>query len=347
LPNWEVINLDSELTFDAALDTDTEGNPHIAYRNVDGSSNYLDRLRHAELTEGGWVVSTVDYESKIHDRPAIAIDSTGRTCIAYCTNESPWELRYATSNGYSWTIQIVDPGPNIGRRVSLAIDSYNIPHIAYCSATGMTHAYWNGSKWQFETIEANSGSESNAICIGRIGKLHTCYVKEEMDEEGRYIQYLRYAWKENGSWYQQTIDSSYAHFTPGNTWVYFSKVFLLLDNHEGLLVSYTVSGGNDFIVCAALVQGGWIIKYNNTGTSGPIAFSPSSGINLMANLCTGSNYPLHAPLTRIRISYPDDSEVVSSNGALGDQLCFVIDDLDTLHIAYVDDYRIRYARLIQ
>ncbi len=127
----------------------TSGQPEVAYTGyfVDATYNpvtnqiedawYMENVRHAILTPGGWTVNTIiDNETGDFSTEYLWIaagqDASGMMHIAYqnrsLSRESVW---MATQNSGSWNIERVSQGIADGFFVRLAFDSSDSPRIAW------------------------------------------------------------------------------------------------------------------------------------------------------------------------------------------------------------------------
>lgn len=68
-------------------------------------------------------------------------------------------LSVVTAFSQAWYIEAVDTLGNVGQYASLAIDAQNRPHIAYFYADSafLRYATWNGSTWEMENVDRNTG----------------------------------------------------------------------------------------------------------------------------------------------------------------------------------------------
>jgi hypothetical protein len=170
-PGWEV----SLASFGSAgsLAIDLAGTTHVA-------GIYYDR---DELTytaynrigvRGPRFVTRLHLSDAMDLATAIATDSHNRPHIAFVYNSfnHPSQLKYFNFDGHGWRSQTVDTFPSVNYNYAqLALDSNDHPHIAYIGPTGfLTHAYFNGSAWQFENIGVHVAP--TAIRVAANGTVH-------------------------------------------------------------------------------------------------------------------------------------------------------------------------------
>ena len=154
---WNIQTIDTGGSYGTGLYTslklDSLGNPHIAYHDDDNGT-----LRYAAYDATGWHYTTVDSSAHVGAHPSLALTSTGDPIISYfdSTNTS---LKLAQFYNGAWHVGAVDTNGIVGFANSLGLDpKTNWPRIAYAAGnpavdTDMDFAYWNGTAWNFETID--------------------------------------------------------------------------------------------------------------------------------------------------------------------------------------------------
>ena len=146
-----------------SLAIDSQGRPHIAYR--DGN---LLALRYSRWTGTAWSTGIVDWVGDVGLFASLALSASDLPRIAYYDNDNGY-LKYAYNDGTTWYNETVDDGsPDddyVGKYASLAIDSAGRPHIAYYNESWGTlkYARWDGSQWVIETITDPDGSSDYGV----------------------------------------------------------------------------------------------------------------------------------------------------------------------------------------
>jgi hypothetical protein len=146
-----------------------------------------------------------------------------------------------------WTIEDVDAPKNFSFFYprAIALDGSGKPHIAY-GGDHLYHAYFDGTQWQYETVDNFSGvGEYASVAIDSNNKVHISY--SHHDESYNYD--LRYATNASGLWVIQTVDSA------GNVGAYTS---IAVDLNNKAHISYC-DNTNDDLKYATNALGSWVI----------------------------------------------------------------------------------------
>ncbi len=173
---------------------DKAGYPHIVYFD-DGNT----RLKHAWWTGAFWKTETVnDPNSNDYGYWCdIAIDSLNRIWVSYYDADNK-RLMCARKVGAVWdTIYIVVEafGPPVGEYSSICIDTSNNPHISYYhQINGLSHAWWDGSKWQAQQVDF-AGGYYTSIIASECDTLHISYY----NPSSRDLKYAK-GYYSSGSW---------------------------------------------------------------------------------------------------------------------------------------------------
>ena len=153
-----------ECAFGCTLDIDSEGVPHILYREwipteYPWYGGHI--LKYATKTDTGWVKTPIA-EAYYMEFSSFVLDSDDSPHIVYgCCIKSPeheWEaydydMYYAHRVNNNFENIIIDDTHGQLWSASIAIDSYDIPHICYC------HQYFsepNNYELKYATIKDNS-----------------------------------------------------------------------------------------------------------------------------------------------------------------------------------------------
>jgi len=138
------------------LALDSEGNPHIAYSDVEGFN-----LQYAHWNGENWVFGTPD-TSKLSSGwvgtgTSITVDKSGSPYISYF-EVNRRKLKVAHKVGEQWQREEVDTLVGNADRIeltSIKLDSHGIPHIAYYDGGlgALKYATKTDSGWQTEIVD--------------------------------------------------------------------------------------------------------------------------------------------------------------------------------------------------
>lgn len=205
---WHVETVDTRSGLEpchVGFDLDSQGRPHLAYSVWLGNWSGRYDLLYAYNDGTGWSFETAveDYDGTW---VSLAVDSNNRPHVVY-ERDSDSAFMHAYRDGSTWTAeQISSQEP---QKPSIAIDSNDRMHVSYSTYDysdreyDLWYAYYDGSNWITQTVEATAYSE---------GKHHDIAV----DQNGRpYIAYrhvggfgyseVRVAYKEGDSWNIQRL----------------------------------------------------------------------------------------------------------------------------------------------
>ncbi len=201
---------------------DSNGRPAISYYEILNatSPDYVLHLRTVKFNGQYWEVSTVDSALGSGKFNAMAMGSDGNLRIAYANvRDETASLRYARWNGASWDHQILQgaEGSRPSYSVNIALDKNDAPHITYTDAVNQLVKYatvstsGNGNgKWRFETVDALSKEafpDRNGIALDSQGNPYISYYDAGAGT-------LKVAHREGGEWIAETLEQSFAGFTP-------------------------------------------------------------------------------------------------------------------------------------
>jgi len=198
---WHTETVDSKgaVGYPTALALDSKGYPHIAYFNF-----IRGNLKYAYWNGSKWNIETVDSQGFLIGHLAITIDLNDYPHIAYCDYRNGY-LKYAYWDG-QWHNETVDSNGNISW---FSVGAHSIfikngyPNIIYGCGNELRHAYWNGSKWNIETITTD--------------EKEICYASTALDSNGYpHISYMedytaKYVYWNGSKWNIETITTSGLH----------------------------------------------------------------------------------------------------------------------------------------
>ncbi len=153
------------------------------------------------------------------------------------------ENSIANASSDAWKIEAVDAPKYFSNSSSraIAIDAHNYPHIAY-GGDHLYYAYFHGSKWIYETVDASPGVGSDAsIALDSSGKVHISY----FDYSNKDLMYATNAY---GTWVTITVDSD------GDVGWYTS---IAIDSRDKAHISYFDNNNND-LKYATNASGTWV-----------------------------------------------------------------------------------------
>ena len=227
---WNVETLDGDIeNLNGRDDEDTgrfnatvvwNGTPHVFYRDVTNEN-----LRHAWWSSVAWFYETLDGDAGPNGRVGNAV---GEFTAATVWNNTPHvfyyddtdgDLRHAWWTGTTWLFEDLDGTGGADGRTTNTVGAdaavtvwNNQPHVWYFdgSAGDLRHAWWTGTRWQFETLDgATVGpngrvnatvGEDNAVSVWN-GTPHVFY-RDSTNAD------LRHAWWTGAAWFFETLDGA-------------------------------------------------------------------------------------------------------------------------------------------
>jgi hypothetical protein len=176
---------------------------------------------------GQWNIETVDTTGTVGVKCAIVVDTNNYPHISYRDGTVGWRLKYANWDGSLWQTTFVDTTESVYGVTSIALDDAENPHISFYKDGALWHAWWNGSDWQQEMVDAliwvDIGKWSS-IAFDTDGYPHIAYTYYTGD------CYLKHAYKNASGWHTQIADSLIGDE--------FQFVSLALDNFNLPNISY-------------------------------------------------------------------------------------------------------------
>jgi len=304
-----------------SLVVDSQGKPHISYRDIDHQS-----LKYATLTQTGWYSVTVDNTASICYFTSIDLDNQDHPQVVYNSDDST--LRYASFDGEDWQTDIVpiDGNPACSSS-SIAIAESEVVHLVYDDWVDgyLRYASYDDSEWQTTVID----SEVESLERGKFSSL-------ALDLDG----YPHIA-------YYDAKNESIKHIfkTPTGDWTYNSPNYGPAE--VGEYTSLDIDGYGYAHISA----------YDATNENLVYAFQDSSGWNEMTLITSNVNDGLYTSLEvnndgQAYISYWDQrfadlyfifidhgyyiNNSQDSTGDVGKYSSIALDTQDQFHISYYD-----------
>lgn len=245
-----------------SLALDQQGRPHLSYF---WSGTTRSDLMYAYWDGVQWQKQVVEQGGLLGRDNALAMDHKGHPHIVYRDyGILAARVKYATWDGNSWHISVLEENiPDAPSRFfneqnfAIAIDSQDRPHVTYFGAGySLRYATWNGSSWQFQTIDGNPGMYElpNSLALDKLDRPHVVY-HDQMDVPTS----LKYAAWDGLSWQTETVDSGNV---PG------LRNSLKIDDQNRPHISYYV-GING--------EGGGALNYARPGSLRTVKATPAGG----------------------------------------------------------------------
>lgn len=156
---WSVDTIDPLTTgwnghqISLAFDPNSPYTAHAAYAV---NSDDIKEIRHAYLSDGGWITETIDFDNsggfgaKI-DKPSIAVDQAGHLHVAYA-RDSTDDLMYAVDDGSGWKKTSLGKSSwNTG--VSLQLGPEDRPHVLWGAYEALSLLSYDKGIWSQESVD--------------------------------------------------------------------------------------------------------------------------------------------------------------------------------------------------
>lgn len=227
-------------------------------------------------------------------------------------------LLSTVGNAHAWTIEKAD-APKTFYQIyprSIAIDKYNHLHAAY-GGDHLYYAYYDGVKWQHETVDDFPGVGGFAsIAVDSKGKVHIGYYDST-------FRIVKYATNATGAWNTSVVDDNNSSGFVGY------GISLALDLYDNVHIGYY---GDKDLRYATNASGSWVISI--VDNAGDVGLHPSIAVD--------KNNKVH-------ISYRDynnedlkyasdasgkwDISIIDSDSVMGDT-SIAVDSGNKVHISY-------------
>ncbi len=338
---WEIETVVGDSSIWNSLAMDSNGIPHITYRSQTSLS-----LKHAKLTESGWVVDIVDSRKMGGGGySSIVLDSNDHPHISYDLHPpggGPYQdsdLRYAWWDGSGWNIQIVDTDGDVGSRSSIALTSTGYPHIAYrrsyrglggAVASDLKYVQWNGSAWNIEIVEHTSGDillTDQSLAIDSNDLPRISYSGKIGDE-----CYLKYATWNGSAWEIEAIEPV------GDNLVFTS---IALDSSDRPHISYSDSA-NTSLKYAWWSGNAWEIEVvdsaGNVGRRNSLALDSKDSPHIAYSDWGGWNPPDNHLKYARKICNTWRIEAADTSNNVYFDISLALNESEYPHIGYHHDY---------
>jgi hypothetical protein len=158
------------------------------------------------VAQSQWQIEAVDGSpgKNVGKFTSLAIDKDNNLHIGYY-DETRQALRYGfRSTAGKWYTMEVDAS---GGYESLAVDASGHPHFAYAAPNeaGLRYAWWDGDKWNKQTLDSERIDFFNCIRIGPDGLPRISYY-HRLRRDGSFALHLKYAHFDGKIWYTETVD---------------------------------------------------------------------------------------------------------------------------------------------
>ncbi|MEE9324816.1 MAG: hypothetical protein V3U90_04615 [Dehalococcoidia bacterium] len=169
---------------------DSQDSPHITY-----FSTSTGELFYATRTDSGWVIETVDSEGDVGRFSSLVLDGNDNPHIAYfeiepgapSTGTTSGYVKYAVRGDSGWETTRIDKLESVfigmlGARniTSILLDNSGNPMFSYADEDVIKLAYFDGSRWNTETIVTSDGvpfGQLTSLDIDADGVLHLTYTE--------------------------------------------------------------------------------------------------------------------------------------------------------------------------
>jgi hypothetical protein len=226
-----------------------------------------------------------------------------------------------------WTIEDVDAPKYFSDFYprAIALDSADRPHIAY-GGDYLYHAYYDGSGWQYETVDTSYGvGDCASIAIDSNDKVHISYYDSTNSD-------LKYTTNVSGAWVISTIDTQA-----------YGETSVAIDSNNKVHISYVGVWPDNNLKYATNESGAWVIS----------TITISGGIGEHNSIAIDSNNKVHISFWdgegNGSLKYATNvsgSWVISTIDSSAGHTSITIDSNNKVHISYVGaypNYNLRYA----
>ena len=196
---WSIETIDSteDVGYDTSLALDTNGYPHISYRDWTNGD-----VKYAYQDASGWHISIIDSIGYVGYHTSLALDSNDYPHISY-HDETNGDLKYVYQDADGWHISIIDSTNYVGAFTSLALDNNDYSHISYHDMTNgdLKYVYQDASGWHISIVDSTEDvGWYTSISLDSNDSPHISY--HDMTNND-----LKYAYQDASGWHISIIDS--------------------------------------------------------------------------------------------------------------------------------------------
>jgi len=183
---WVVRSVDGGIAGKwSSMAVDAKGLPHATYTQLAQGGD----LRYAQWDGSSWNLTTVDSSENAKSLRgfdnSLVLSPDGKPHISYFDGRT---LKYAHQGEHGkWIIEKVDVVASgfdyYGGSTTVLLDSAGNPHIVYGDFGAIKHAFWDGRKWQIETVVSGAIQQYNNVDAA-IGPKDTLYISYPDPEDG-------------------------------------------------------------------------------------------------------------------------------------------------------------------
>jgi|GEM_PF-5923029 hypothetical protein len=149
----------------------------------------------------------------------------------------------------TWDTTTIDPDPESGSENDIEVDDDGNPHISYSysynggSQSGLKYAYNDGSGWQTEVVDTETGSY-NAISTFN-NQPYIVYVNKDESDDNNYVYY---AYKQGQAWILEKVPGTLNAGGP---------LDLIMDGNGYPHVAFGISDDSTYLAYAYQDSSGW------------------------------------------------------------------------------------------
>jgi hypothetical protein len=265
----------------SAIAIDSDGNPHVTYYYTGEDPPHYICVKYIYRTDGTWTEGYWDYFGVWdYDEPPpsypiyIEIDTDNNPHILYIehllTGDVYYKyLEYLYNDGSGWeryTVEEDGYGYGFSYVSDLVLDSTNKPHVTYTfyDGTGKYLVYsYQDTEWTKENIDVlptGYGFDCKSIALDSSDNPHISYC---VRKNSPYDHDLKYTYKDDSTWYFETIDTEGEYCGSSNS--------IVIDTSDIPHVTYRAGSYLSDIGYATRVAGEWILEITDEELHGYIS----------------------------------------------------------------------------
>jgi hypothetical protein len=243
---------------DSSLVFDSTGQPRISF--FGGGKRVL---RYAARSSQGWNIITVEDQGSSGDtghRSSLALDAADVPHISYLLKFATgdiytYNLRYANLDASTWGLQTVDTQTGSGWDTSLALSPKGEPRISYHTDPTYSLQYAELLDGQWSITRIDKGGRPSSLRLDSSGQPKIAH------HDGGKGQALRFAYRVNGVWQAETVDTQGVDPAGGDR----AFASLALDKADRPHIAYVDFGTGALKYASRGSDGTWTIDVLDTG----------------------------------------------------------------------------------